>query len=61
MAKYYEATFLASEGMLQCETGFTTVTDIWKKVRWFDAVSHEEGITELLGGELRPVDSRRED
>jgi hypothetical protein len=45
--------------MFQGETGFTTITAFWK-VRWYDAVSHEEGIAELLGREFSPVDLRRE-
>jgi hypothetical protein len=48
VTKYDEATFLAAKGMLQHETGFTTITASWK-VWWCDVISHKEGIAELLG------------
>ncbi len=49
MAKDDEVTFLATNGMLQGETGFTTVTA-------FCTVNR----TELSCGELSPVDGRGE-
>jgi hypothetical protein len=44
LANYDEATFLAGQRMLQGETGFTTITAIWK-VWWSNAILHVEGIT----------------
>jgi hypothetical protein len=35
--------------MLKGETDTTTIILGGKKVRWGDAISHREGITELLG------------
>jgi hypothetical protein len=58
VAEDNEAAFLATEGVLQGEMGFTTVAASWK-VRRCDAISH--GIAELLGREFRPIDGRGED
>jgi hypothetical protein len=55
VTKYDEATFLATEGMLQGETAFTHVTAFWK-VWWCDGVPYVEGILKLLGREFGPVD-----
>jgi hypothetical protein len=60
MAKNGEATFLATKSVLQGELGFTTIVAFWK-VGWSDAVLHEEGIAELLGGEFSPIDGGRTD
>ena len=55
----YEATLFAAQGMLEGESGITTVAG-GGEVGWSDAISHGYGVTELLSGEFRPVDGRRQ-
>jgi hypothetical protein len=48
VAKDDKSTLFAAEGMLEGETGITTIA-LSGKTGWCDAILHRYGISELLG------------
>jgi hypothetical protein len=58
VAEDYEASLFACQSVLEGETGIASVASDWK-IRWRDAITHGDGISELLGREFSPVDGGR--